>query len=248
MLLEYDIVRLHAISDRGNPLSMDQRPCAAPGHDRVHDALLSDIVTGARPAGSRLVAARLAEELQVSRTPVREALIRLQREGFAQGDHNKGFAVAPLDEALARQIYPMVGALEGLAIIESGPLIKAQLPELRSANRAFAAARWDPRAAMAADQAFHRALLALCPNRRLMETLASLHHQTRRFEAIFMSEPGLIDTSVDQHEAIIAALDAGDLGAAEQAVRANYAAGLAAVLVKIRAGGTRLDPTQGARA
>src|SRR6516165_11700079 len=91
-----------------NPLSpITKRPL----REDVHAALRIRIVEGQLLPGSRLQDVQLAGELGVSRTPIREALLRLAGEGLVENDPNRGFFVAPLRREEIREIYPIVWAL-----------------------------------------------------------------------------------------------------------------------------------------
>lgn len=204
-----------------------------PERDRVYRQLLEDILENRLAPGARLVEAQIATRIGVSRTPVREALLALEREGFTVSERHHGFRVAALDERAAREIFPMLGALQGLALVESGPLANSLVDALRLANEQLRAAT-EPRQALAADAAFHRILISLCPNTRLLGLIETLHGALYRYEHMYMSDAGLIDTSLAQHEEIITCISAGDAAGAERAVRANYASGLAAVIAKLR--------------
>jgi DNA-binding GntR family transcriptional regulator len=219
-----------------NGESHDRTAPSLPGRERIYQRLLADLVEGRLPAGTRLVEATLAAKTGVSRTPMREALLRLEQEGFVEGERHKGYRVAQLDDRTARDIYPVVATLEALALRSAAPIVKIDLPLLRQANRALDATRSDPRAAMEADAAFHRLLLARCPNARLMQLIESLKRQLKRYESIYMSDAPLIELSVAQHEAIIAAIENDDFAAAAAALGDNYDSGLALVLSKLRSG------------
>lgn len=211
---------------------------AAPVSDRdvVYRQLVLEIGRNQLEAGARLVEAEIASRIGVrSRSPVREALLRLEAEGFAVSERHHGFRVAPLDEHAAREIFPMVGALQGLAVVESGPLLASKVWLLQRANERLRRVRNEPLEAMAADSEFHQILISLCPNRRLLGLINVLHHQLVRYEHLFMSDEGLIETSIGQHSDIVKRIESGDTAGAEKAVRANYASGLAAVISKLRA-------------
>jgi DNA-binding GntR family transcriptional regulator len=216
------------------PAPSPQSAAEGPERDRVYGRLLREIVEGRLAPGARLVEAQIAVRMGVSRTPVREALMRLEREGFAVSERHHGYRVSALDEQAAREIFPMVGALQALAVAESGALLASRLDQLRAANERLHAARRDPQAAMAADGAFHALLIGLCPNARLLALIDTLHQQLLRYEHLYMSDDALIDLSLRHHADIIDSLARGDLPGAEQAVRANYASGLAVVIAKIR--------------
>ena len=213
-------------------MKLDAIP-SLPERDRVYRQLLDDIVESRLAPGARLVEAHIAMRTGVSRTPVREALLALEREGFAVSERHHGFRVAPLDERTAREIFPMLGALQGLALVESGPLAMSLVDALGLANEQLRAAT-EPRHALAADSEFHRILVSLCPNARLLGLIDTLHAALYRYEHMYMSDAGLVDTSLTQHEDIIASIASGDAAGAERAVRANYASGLASVIAKLR--------------
>src|SRR5215471_14140667 len=115
-----------------------------PLRDDVHALLRERIVKGDIPPGNRLQDVQLAAELGVSRTPVREALLRLESEGLVESDPNRGFFVAPLSRKEVSEIYPMVWALERLALDSSEPPTPAQVQALRQINAEMAAVKADP--------------------------------------------------------------------------------------------------------
>jgi DNA-binding GntR family transcriptional regulator len=208
-------------------------PATAPGRDHVHKALLEKVLKAELPPGARLVEAQIAALLGVSRTPVREALLRMEREGFVVGEPNRGFSVSALDERAAREIFPIVGALQGLAVVETGPILASIVSPLRRANEQMRASA-TPVEAMAADSDFHGLLVSLCPNARLIALIETLHKQLLRYEHVYMSDASLIETSFAQHCDIVDGIERGNFAAAERAVRANYASGLAIVISKLR--------------
>jgi len=212
----------------------DHLPHSGPGRDRAYFLLLKGILQGELPPDSRLMEQQLADGFELSRTPLREALFRLEHEGFVQTELRRGFRVAPLTETEARQIYPIIGALEALAISESGTLVATMLSTLVAANEDLAKAINSPGEALHADEAFHRALVAECMNVELNELLERYHLRAIRYEQLFMRESSLIERSVSQHQAIIKAVAGGDIGAAQSAVEANYQTGMESVIAKLR--------------
>jgi DNA-binding GntR family transcriptional regulator len=205
----------------------------APGRNHVHKALLDKILQAELRPGARLVETQIASLLAVSRTPVREALLRLEREGFVVSEPHRGFSVSALDERAAREVFPMVGALQGLAIAETGPILASIVDPLRRSNAQMRSSA-TPAQAMAADSEFHRLLVSLCPNARLIALIETLHKQLLRYEHIYMSDVSLIETSFAQHCNIVDAIEQGNVAAAERSVRTNYASGLAIVISKLR--------------
>jgi DNA-binding GntR family transcriptional regulator len=206
------------------------------GHDKIYAILLEDIVEGALEPGKRLVESKLAERLGVSRTPVREALFRLHQEGFVLTTAGKGFSVKSLDEKEARELFPILSALEGLALSMAGTLLALDLKALRQANRALAPLARRPLEAIEADTEFHEILLRRCPSSSLLEMIGGVRARLLRYEYVYMKDETLIDVSVAQHEAIIDCIANCDPDGAVKALATNYESGKALVLAKLRAG------------
>ena len=212
---------------------------ATRGRNRAYDLILSDILRGKLSPGARLIESTLAERIGVSRTPLREALFQLEQEGFVHSELRRGFSVKPLSEREAREVFPIVGALEGLALAQSGILAKSNLGKLRAANKALLVSRGGPRRAVQADHRFHQLLLSRCSNSHLLALIGNLHKILLRYEHLYMSDQGLIGVSVEQHNRILQAIAEGNITAARQALEFNYQTGMDAVLSKILFGPKR---------
>lgn len=213
--------------------TLNQMDMQSSGHDRIYGILLEEIVDGALAAGTRLVESRLAERLGVSRTPVREALFRLHQDGFVLTSAGRGFSVAPLDEKEARELFPILSALEALALSMAGPLLALDVEALRDANRALAPLARRPLDAIGADTAFHELLLRRCPNGSLLEMIDGVRRRLLRYEYVYMADETLIDVSIAQHEAIIDSIARCDFEGAAKALDMNYESGKALVLSKL---------------
>ena len=203
-------------------------------HDRIYEVLLAQIVENTLAPGARVVESKLAEQLGVSRTPVREALFRLHQEGFVLTSVGRGFSVKPLDEREARELFPILSALEGLALSIAGPLLALDVEALREANRALAPLARRPLEAIEADTAFHEMLLRRCPNSSLLEMIDAVRRRLLRYEYVYMADETLLDVSIAQHEAIIDCISKCDFGGAAKALETNYESGKALVLSKLR--------------
>ena len=203
------------------------------GRHRAYDLILADILSGKLPPGARLVESSLAERIGVSRTPLREALFQLEQEGFVRSELRRGFSVKSLSEREAREVFPIVGALEGLALAQSGLIVKSNLAQLRAANKVLLATGGGPRKAVRADHRFHQLLLSHCSNSHLLALIGNLHRILLRYEHLYMSDRGLIGVSVEQHNRILQAITEGNIAAARQALEVNYQTGMDAVLSKI---------------
>lgn len=192
------------------------------------------IVHGRLAPGSRLVESEIAARLGVSRTPVRAALERLRQEGYIVSAKSTRLAratVAPLTDEDAHEIYQIVGHVEGLAAREAvdrpRPLRRAAVREMRRLNREFlAAARAqvpDSDHLHDLDDAFHQCYVDLGAGTRLLALHSAIKPQAERYGRIYTSTLiSEVGTSAAEHEAIAAAIDAGDPDAAQHAVETNW--------------------------
>jgi DNA-binding GntR family transcriptional regulator len=192
--------------------------------DEAYVVLRAAIIDGTLAPGERLRDAELVLRLGLSRTPIREALARLQEDGLVESEPNRYTRVAPLDRRDARDAYPIVAALHALAADLGVRHLTAQdMRTMRSQNQRFARAiaAVDVDEAMAADDAFHGVLIDASGNPAIAATLDRLMPRLHRLERVqFGSLVGR--RSVSQHEAIIAASERGDAQGAADAVRDNW--------------------------
>jgi DNA-binding GntR family transcriptional regulator len=183
--------------------------------------LLRRIVAGDLEAGKPVRESRLAAQMRVSRTPLREALLQLEREGFIRSDERRGFSVERLSAREVREIYPMIWTLEALALRSSALCAYLLAPELAHINSQFAKAR-DPERALALDTRWHEQLISQSQNRRLLETITALRLGIRRYETVYMADTRLIPESVSQHNAIIKALKEHNIEDAVKGLEGNW--------------------------
>jgi DNA-binding GntR family transcriptional regulator len=158
----------------------------------------------------------------VSRTPLREALLGLEREGFLSSEAGRGFFVLPLTLQDAEDLYPILWALEGAALEVTGPIGAPRLVELRSINEDLKRAGADGLEALRLDRLWHDTLLAGCSNARMLSLIATLKDQARRYEAAYMQDSGRIILSTLQHEEVMRALEARDLPRARRDLERNW--------------------------
>lgn len=196
--------------------------------------LRSRIVAGELKPGARLTEAPLAAALGVSRTPLREALLRLAAEGLVVAEPDRGFSVSSLTEREVREIYPMLGVLEALALEESGRLLAAAAGRLGRIGQRVARAG-APGAAIGQDTAFHEALVAHCPNRRLVAAIGALRSSIERYERLYMADQALVAQSAAQHDEIVQRIAAGDVVAAAAALREHYRFSMDAMVLMLAA-------------
>lgn len=204
-----------------------------PLRDEVHQLVLDRLLRGELPPGSRVIESELATQLGVSRTPLREALFRLEQEGFLQADLARGFTVVPLTAREVREVYPIIWTLECLALTSIDQPERVALSELTQINEDLAQVRDDPAHMLALDSRWHETLMQGCPNRRLRQMIATLKKVAYRYEWAYMRETSLVATSVEQHRAIIEALEGRDLTRAISLLEDNWRFGMNALLQQL---------------
>jgi DNA-binding GntR family transcriptional regulator len=170
----------------------------------------------------------LAEALGMSRTPVREALQRLEDDGLVVTNAARRSSVSPVSLQQARDVYPMVAALEALALrLALSHIDGATLAAMEAANARLADALrvGDAGAALEGDLALHGAFTMRCGNAELLRVLDDLKCTVRRIERVFW---GAADrsASVRDHAELIAALADRDLATAEGVLARNWERGL----------------------
>lgn len=192
------------------------------------------IVQGSLAPGSRIVETEIASRLGVSRTPVREALQRLQQEGFvmgAAGAQQSRLTVAPLTRDDVHELLDIVGALEGLGARRSAAIEvdgrRALVKELRALNHEFArAARTTPvdhSRVYDADERLHRRIVEAGVGPRLLALHEAVKPQAERYIRMYISMlTGDIKSSVDEHDTMIDAIEQGREGDAQEAVEVNW--------------------------
>jgi DNA-binding GntR family transcriptional regulator len=217
---------------------MQDRPTVirkGPLRDEVHALLRDRIVQGVLPQGSRLQDSQVAGELGVSRTPVREALLGLEMDGLVENDPNRGFFVAPLSREEVLQVYPIVWALECLALSSSEPLTRPRIQELRRINAELAAVPDDARRCHELDMRWHQTLAESCGNHRLKTLLDNLRHIIRRYEcSVYMREAKLVRRSARDHGEILDALEKGKAELASRLLERNWRVGMEFILERLQ--------------
>ncbi|MFF0174183.1 GntR family transcriptional regulator [Micromonospora profundi] len=182
------------------------------------------IVDGTLAPGERLNDAELAQWLGVSRTPVREALARLEEAGLVQTKPGRYTMVTPLDIQAARAAQSVTAAMHELAVRQSVPnLSPEEIETMRAANRRFAEAlhTGDVDAAIASDDEFHCVTVTASANSAISSVLEQFTPILRRLERLRFSSLNARD-SVALHDRIIDFCAAGDAERAALAARDNW--------------------------
>ena len=202
----------------------------------LHRLLLRRILDGSLPPGRQLMPASLAGELGVSATPVREALIELEQDGFLDNPANRGFAVRRLTAREAEELYPLIWTLEALAL-RSAPPGEATLAELDALNARFAR-ETEPQALQGLDVQWHEHLVRECPNDTLHQMLTVLKRRVYRYEDASLRHSGGIPGSSDEHRRIAECLRRGNVEDAVGLLEENWRKGLRFLLPWLARDGT----------
>jgi DNA-binding GntR family transcriptional regulator len=184
--------------------------------EEVYRQVLERVHRGDLASGTRVRDTQIASQLGVSRTPVREALLRLAQEGVLEADMGRGFRVRPLDETEMRETGAILSALECMALGISGDISPDRLARLGEIDRELATTRGDPNRSIALDEEWHRTLLEGCPNRRLLTMISELWQVPRRYMREYLRDAGRVTLSTQHHARIVEALRRNDRDTAGQ--------------------------------
>ena len=196
----------------------------------AHDQILEKITNGGYQDGDRIVIDDVAEQLGISRIPVREALARLHAEHLLEYERNKGYRVTP--KADYAMLFQARMVIEPSAIRYCGNRVThARIAELRSINERISRLSTGKKFRQYVDflqlnDRFHMAIVGLCDNRLITEAYKSLSYGPQFARHSHGRGIPDLEDNVAEHEAIIAALERRDLPAAVLAAERHIEAGL----------------------
>ena len=180
--------------------------------DQVFDKLENDIIFGVYPRGEILTELKLVEQLGVSRTPIREALRRLEQERLI-ADSGKGSVVLGITEEDLIDILDIRIHVEALAsyyaainLTEEGKKELSHIVDLQE----FYFQKWDPEHLRHMDDEFHDTICRLGGRTVIIDTLLPLHRKTRRYRRIAMDDKSRAACTLKEHHAIYEAIMAQD--------------------------------------
>jgi DNA-binding GntR family transcriptional regulator len=190
--------------------------------EAVYTTLREAILHGALPAGHLLGEIQLSEVFGRSRTPIREAILKLESERLAKRVSRRGLAVAQISREEILEVYAVRQMLDGfsarLAALAITPSEIERLGWLNERLRAAATAG-DARAMIEVNIEFHELVCQASRNSLLLEFVKQIHEWVRRFPDTTMSEPGRGLEAVAEHEALLKALGERDPDTAERIAR-----------------------------
>ncbi|GAA3994615.1 GntR family transcriptional regulator [Deinococcus rubellus] len=201
------------------------RPARRLAREDVYDQLSRWIIEGVLRPAEALRDQDIAERLGVSRTPVREALRRLEDEGLVETALNRWTRIAPLNPDQVAGLYPVIEALETLALHLALPRLgPEEFETLGGINERLGQALWagDARSAVQADTDFHAVWITRADNAELQGTLHTLKRKFQRIELAYFDHQASSQASISEHAVLVEALRAGQAGAAESALRQNW--------------------------
>ena len=188
-----------------------------PLRDVVFNTLREAILRGELKPGERLMEIQLANKLGVSRTPIREAIRKLELEGLVLMIPRKGAEVAQITEKSLRDVLEVRRALENLAVQLACLRMSPQtLADLKAAARAFEEILGgeDVTAVAEADVAFHEVIYMATDNQRLISLLNNLREQMYRYRVEYLKKKECHKQLLWEHQEIIRAIEAGEIDVA----------------------------------
>jgi DNA-binding GntR family transcriptional regulator len=200
--------------------------------DELAELIRQRIMSGEFPIGTQLRQAALASEFKVSRTPVREALRKLQAGGLITVAPNRGAVVRVPAPWEVREAYEVRAELEGLAAERAAtritPSVLARVEAANDTMRKASSRKSPPKApgtglpaTTVANDTFHTLILGAAGNERLTAVVQQINESFPRnvLAQVLVDDPGLRVVNVDEHDAIIAGLQAHDGVEARRAMR-----------------------------
>ncbi|MDD3138625.1 MAG: GntR family transcriptional regulator [Lachnospiraceae bacterium] len=177
-----------------------------PLRDVVFNTLRQAILRGELKPGERLMEIQLANKLGVSRTPIREAIRKLELEGLVLMIPRKGAEVAEITEKSLRDVLEVRRALEELAVrIVCDKITKGQIEDLKEAAREFqeTLGSKDVTKIAEADVKFHDVIFQATDNQRLVQLLSNLAEQMYRYRVEYLKKEQFYDKVIAEHEDLI---------------------------------------------
>jgi DNA-binding GntR family transcriptional regulator len=190
--------------------------------EQVHQAILSEVSSGAMPPGSRIIQEKIAQDLGVSRQPVQQALALLRKQGVLQDAPGRGLIVAPLDIDMVQQMYDVRSVLEALAFrkaAENNSLRAAKEGPALIKNGRSAMSKRSVKDMVSADIAFHSFIYELSGNTLIAPAMEAHWSNTQRVIGEVLMKVNRPEDVWTQHEELLQAVSKGNSKAAEELAR-----------------------------
>ncbi len=193
-----------------------------PLRDIVFNTLRQAILKGELAPGERLMEVSLAQKLGVSRTPVREAIRKLELEGLVLMIPRRGAEVARISEKSLRDVLEVRRGLEDLAVeLACARITESQIVELKKANVNFenSLTSNDVTAIAEADERFHEIIYRATGNDKLVQVISNIKEQMYRYRLEYIKDSAKRQALVGEHKEIVAALERRNLLEAKERMR-----------------------------
>ena len=186
--------------------------------EQVFERLENDILTGKYQRGETLTELKLVTDLGVSRTPVREALHRLEQEHVIEITQ-KGILILGVTEQDLKDIFAIRLRLEGMAsALAAKNMTAEQLAELKEALelQEFYVGKQDPERIKTMDSRFHQIVYRYCGSAVLNDTLLPLHKKVQKYRRASVEDSSRAEQSLQEHRAIFEAIESKNAILAEE--------------------------------
>ena len=188
--------------------------------DAVYDQLVEAIRSGDINENEQLVQEKLAEQLQISRTPVREALLRLEQEGILISSPRGGFALHKMTQQEVRELYQARAAIEGQAVrilaTRMEPALSKRLREIIEREENMSSDLVEDY--FNANRTIHRSMVELCNNRYLLEMFDNIWNRVTSYNLFAAIEKLDLTKSLGDHLRLVDAMETGNPTIALEAI------------------------------
>lgn len=191
-----------------------------PLREMVYEELKMQILTGAIVPGTRMMEVELAKEIGVSRTPIREAIRKLEKEGLVTIEPRRGAYASQISTKDMVEILEVRQNMEGLAAYFAASRMKPdQLAELKAASDKYntAVATGNMEDMIKYDTDFHHIIVESCNNKILVQMIEQLQELVLRFRYIYYDNFRRAENMPEEHKAILEAISRGDADSAREA-------------------------------
>ena len=191
-----------------------------PLREMVYEELKMQILTGTIIPGTRMMEVELAEEMGVSRTPIREAIRKLEKEGLVTIEPRRGAYASQISTDDMVEILEVRQNMEGLAAFFAASRMKPeQMRELEDVSKKYnqAVADGNMQDMITYDTRFHRIIVESCNNKILVQMIEQLQELVLRFRYIYYDNFRRAENMPEEHQTILEAIENGDADAARQA-------------------------------
>ena len=190
--------------------------------EAAYELLRSAVMAGLLQPGQRLREVDVSAWLDMSRTPVREAFRRLERDGLITFAPHRGMTVTELDHGAVTELYHMREVLEGTAAsLAAQHATEAEIAALADIVAREAALDGDSGLLAAHNVSFHNAIYAAAHNRYLLRSLNSLRDSMALLGETTYAVPGRVEAAIAEHRVVVGAIARRDPAAADSAMRAH---------------------------